>query len=416
MNTANSNLKCNTLSRTASMEYGLHGYSSLLNPFTEGIPAIAAIEACPISKFPLPPALNNCCTSDLNWRTYNKNQDLLISNIQEFSQIVGSRRKPLALLLNRTFNRLDPKVEYRIFSRSHRKFEGEKDSKYFTCGTVTKVELTLRSKVTLEVDYGEGFVVTYQWKYFVEQFCEIFPPIETVKILELVLSNREMLERNKREILNLQSWLHQNLDIKLDLEQTAAVGAVGTNTKVIARAGSGKTSTLVSRAVFLQKYCGVAPSEILLLAFNKKAAEEIQERLKKYLVDDVPHVMTFHALAYRLVHPEETLIYDEANGSEQQSRSIQTTIDEYLKQPEIRGKIRDLMMEHFQEDWHRIIFGGYDKNQKELLEYRQSLPNETLDGKYVKSFGEKTIANFLFEHNIFYKYEKSANSNLKCNP
>jgi DNA helicase IV len=209
-------------------------------------------------------------------------------------------------------------------------------------------------------------------------------------------------ERKQRYV---QFWLKNNLDFKLDLEQAGSIGAVETHTQVIARAGSGKTFTLVSRAVFLQKHCGVPSSEILLLAFNKKAAKEIEERLKKYLVDDMPHVMTFHALASRLVHQTETLIYDEANGSEQQSRSIQTTIDEYLKQPEIREKIRNLMVAHFREDWNRIIFGGYDKGQKEMLEYRRSLPNESLDGKYVKSFGEKTIANFLFEHNIPYKYE-----------
>ena len=42
-----------------------------------------------------------------------------------------------------------------------------------------------------------------------------------------------------------------------------------------------------------------------------------------------------------------------------------------------------------------------------MLRYRRSLPRESLDGKYVKSFGEKVIANFLFEHNIIYRYERN---------
>ena len=65
------------------------------------------------------------------------------------------------------------------------------------------------------------------------------------------------------------------------------------------------------------------------------------------------------------------------------------------------------MLEHFRADWERIVSGGYDKSPEELLRYRRSLTWESLDGTYVKSFGEKTIANFLFEHNIKYKYERS---------
>ncbi|NZA02992.1 UvrD-helicase domain-containing protein [Ottowia beijingensis] len=49
--------------------------------------------------------------------------------------------------------------------------------------------------------------------------------------------------------------------------------------QVIARAGSGKTATLVIRAYFMMKHCRVAPSTMLLLAFNRKAANEIRRRI-----------------------------------------------------------------------------------------------------------------------------------------
>lgn len=48
---------------------------------------------------------------------------------------------------------------------------------------------------------------------------------------------------------------------------------------MVARAGSDKTTTLVSRALFLLKHCHVAPHEIMILAFNRKAALEIRRRL-----------------------------------------------------------------------------------------------------------------------------------------
>ena len=52
----------------------------------------------------------------------------------------------------------------------------------------------------------------------------------------------------------------------------------------------------------------------------------------------------------------------------------------------------------------RIVSGGYDRNPEDMLRYRRSLAQESLDGTYVKSFGEKVIANFLFEHDIEYRY------------
>ena len=63
------------------------------------------------------------------------------------------------------------------------------------------------------------------------------------------------------------------------------------------------------------------------------------------------------------------------------------------------------MLAHFRGDWDRIIEGCYDKSKEEFLQIRRSLPRESLRGEYVKSFGEKVIADFLFEHDIVYKYE-----------
>lgn len=48
---------------------------------------------------------------------------------------------------------------------------------------------------------------------------------------------------------------------------------------VVARAGSGKTMTLVNRVLFLIKNCCVAPGEMLVLVFNRKAASEIRRRV-----------------------------------------------------------------------------------------------------------------------------------------
>ena len=200
----------------------------------------------------------------------------------------------------------------------------------------------------------------------------------------------------------IKQWADKN-GILLDDEQSAAVAQVNGHVQVVARAGSGKTRTLVNRAIFLQEYCDVSPGQIILLAFNKKAADEIEERLEKHFDDrGIPHVMTFHALAYAMVHPERLLVDDKGNGYLAKSRVLQTVIDEHIQNLEFFDRIRDLMLKHFRHDWERIVQGF-----KGFLEYRHSLPRVTLGGEYVKSYGEKLIADFLFEHQLDYVYEKS---------
>ena len=65
---------------------------------------------------------------------------------------------------------------------------------------------------------------------------------------------------------------------RLDAAQRAAVDHARGPARVLAPAGSGKTKTLVSRVVELVAR-GADPGGILLLAFNRKAAEQLEERL-----------------------------------------------------------------------------------------------------------------------------------------
>jgi DNA helicase-4 len=214
-----------------------------------------------------------------------------------------------------------------------------------------------------------------------------------------------------QKVAFIQQWAKQVLGEALDPEQAAAVGAVEGDVRVVARAGSGKTRALVARALFLQRHCGVLPGQLLLLAFNRKAAEDIKEKINEKLTKAhagaLPHVMTFHALAHALVHPEEDLLYDDSGGGLSLSRVIQSVIDEHLKSSRYRPVIRDLMLSHFREDWERIVEGGFHLPLAELVQYRRALPRETLRGEYVKSFGERLIANTLFEHDIEYHYERN---------
>ena len=71
---------------------------------------------------------------------------------------------------------------------------------------------------------------------------------------------------------------------------------------------------MVARAAYLTQQCGVAADAILMLAFNRVAADEMRMRFKQLMPDaQAPQIMTFHALAHRLVHPAENLLFDQSD-------------------------------------------------------------------------------------------------------
>ena len=263
-------------------------------------------------------------------------------------------------------------------------------------------------------------------------------------------------EFEAEKISFVKSWMAKNVPRDKDGqrrlpddEQARAITTVKGHIQVVARAGSGKTTTLVYRALFLMKHCHIAPSEMLLLAFNRKAALEIRRRLlallndgadvavadyinrrtrqdsKRRIVEDeveasaidaiaaelgvvLPHVMTFHALAYAIAHPAESLLTNGSDGQAQNlSKVVQQVVDDHLQISGFKEQIRGLMLAHFREDWDRIVQGGYGKNKEDFLRIRRSLPRESLGGEHVKSYGEKVVADFLFEHDVAYKYERN---------
>lgn len=70
---------------------------------------------------------------------------------------------------------------------------------------------------------------------------------------------------------------------------------------VLAGAGSGKTSVLVARAGWLLARGEAAAEQILLLAFGRKAAQEMDERIQERLHTQEITARTFHALALHII-------------------------------------------------------------------------------------------------------------------
>ena len=83
----------------------------------------------------------------------------------------------------------------------------------------------------------------------------------------------------------------------LDSQQRNSIVKLEDNCLVIASAGSGKTSTILGKAKYLVEKRNIAPSQILLITYTRKAANELHERMK---IEGMT-CSTFHALAYQII-------------------------------------------------------------------------------------------------------------------
>lgn len=119
-----------------------------------------------------------------------------------------------------------------------------------------------------------------------QNFADIKPKLErlqlAIKKLEanLIDADDNVLKPRLRAELGLKVDYARELNPNQLLAATTIAGKA----LVIAGAGSGKTKTLTYRTSYLLEN-GVAPKQILLLTFTRKAANEIKSRAKTLLVD-----------------------------------------------------------------------------------------------------------------------------------
>jgi len=91
---------------------------------------------------------------------------------------------------------------------------------------------------------------------------------------------------------------------ELTAEQKAIIEhPLGEHARVLAVAGSGKTSTMVERVIDLVTRRGVNPGSILVLMFNALARKQFKERLDANAdrIPRPPEVHSFHSYSYGLV-------------------------------------------------------------------------------------------------------------------
>jgi uncharacterized protein (TIGR00375 family) len=111
------------------------------------------------------------------------------------------------------------------------------------------------------------------------------------------------LEATAAEALPLEGMAAASVLDGLDPEQRAAAAAVDGPLLIVAGPGTGKTRTLTRRIAHLIAERGVTASQCLAITFTRRAAEELEQRLRALAGDraDEVTVATFHGLGLAIV-------------------------------------------------------------------------------------------------------------------
>lgn len=238
------------------------------------------------------------------------------------------------------------------------------------------------------------------------------PEVRALKLVEqdlrvwIASANDRIVEN---ELRDRRAFFNRIETSPLTDEQARAVICFDNRVNLVASAGSGKTSVMVARAAYAVSKGFVEPERILLLAFNRAAAIELQERVRTRfaavgLSSEGVEASTFHAFGLRVI--------GEATGRKPRLASWLDAGQDVRMVMRIVDDLRDRSTAfRYQWDVYRLLYArvnddpehedvqdGYDKKSG-----RTGL--QTFNGEVVKSQGERLIADWLFLNGVQYRYE-----------
>lgn len=196
----------------------------------------------------------------------------------------------------------------------------------------------------------------------------------------------------------------------LTAEQACAVVSLDNRVLVVAAAGSGKTSVMVARAAYAVHRGFVRPERILLLAFNKDAARELQDRVRARfralgLSDDGIRATTFHAFGLDVI--------GRATGRKPRAASWLLSGEDSRVVEQIVDELRDASAAfRYRWDLFRLLYARAADDDPAGGEPDASDPQQRRSGfrtardEVVQSEGERLIADWLYFHGVPYEYER----------
>lgn len=280
-----------------------------------------------------------------------------------------------------------------------------------------KADITQRSKDEIDrfnrlIQRDKSFVFEpFQQGLFeqLKQFIEL--PIK---------ANHAIDSKNKRfidsELVAFKDFFDQVESTPLTEEQRISSIIFEDRNLLVAAAGSGKTSTIVGKVGYALLTGLYKPEEILVLAFNRNAGEELNERINLRLKDILEkfntkiEALNFHQFGVRVIGKatSKSPSVSEHAGKTQPllNRIIQqlneTDSDFQEKYLLFKTAYSKAPLSPFafktQSEWEKAQKQSFDRFKDGFVTYQ---------GELVKSHGEKAIANWLYSQGIPYEYERA---------
>ena len=204
----------------------------------------------------------------------------------------------------------------------------------------------------------------------------------------------------KKELELNKTYFDTVLKYPLDQQQRESIVKLEDNCLVISSAGSGKTSTSIAKVKYLLKKRLYRKEEILVVSYNRKTAEEFQERLGIQGLT----CKTFHALALSIIGKvegerpdvcEPTFLLTCYYNLIKKDSAFKTAINKFVSEVSslTRGEHEYTSAEEYFKD--REIYGIM-------------APYGDMNGSpiFTRSEEEKKICTWLSSHDVKFLYEK----------
>ena len=275
----------------------------------------------------------------------------------------------------------------------------------------------------------QHYISLSQFRHLQDTYCSAFSDAKSnrKRFSDFISTYEELpkiVRRHNAEFVPAEisacSALFSDIEGKsLDEQQRTAIVTDEDHDLVIAGAGAGKTLTIAGKVKYLCDRKHVDPEDILLLAFGKKAAEEMTDRISHmgYNVN----ASTFHALGLHIItqsgQQRPDVFDDDAFRSFMEDffsnrimnrpaliESIITYFAYYLRIPADMDEFSSFgeAIEYEKNADFETMKSKFEEKKDEL-----GAGGITLQGEYVKSLQELEIANFLFMHGVKYEYERA---------
>jgi DNA helicase-2/ATP-dependent DNA helicase PcrA len=174
----------------------------------------------------------------------------------------------------------------------------------------------------------------------------------------------------------------------LNERQLEAVKTTEGYVRVIAGAGSGKTKALTARYAYIVEGLGINSSNILCVTFTNKAAQEMKNRVKKLIGQnlDLSYITTYHGFCVRVLREDINKIQYPKSFVIMDVEDQKTLLRQIFSELEISSK--DLTFKHVLK-----IISSYKFTYANYIEY--ILENKEID------FGNDTLIEKIFKLYLF---------------